>query len=62
MSKVESTNWLYNTLNKTIQKRQFQLKELKEGDIRIKVSAFAVIPTDIFAKADSEEGTAFESI
>ena len=60
MSEVESTSWSYNALKKTIQKKQVQLKELKEGDIRIKIFHFAVITTDIFAKQSSEDGTVVE--
>lgn len=57
MSEVESTNWSYNEQSKAVSKRNVQLGDLKEGNIRIKISYFAVITTDIFAKVSTEEGT-----
>lgn len=56
MSGVVSTGWSYNVQKKESVQKEVPLKELKEGDVRIKVSHFAVITTDMFAHQPCEEG------
>lgn len=54
MSTCEASSWSYNFEKKTGEKRQVCFKDRKEGDIQIKISHFAVITTDLFARQHSQ--------